>query len=482
MRPGRLRVFPRGARFDAPLRFQAETGTLGDEPAGLDIRRGGSTQVAELDRAVAAAELLRVRAPDEWSPFAGVGDADGRRSYREARLEPGDAVTIIGRAIPFSELSDPAGADIANGSGDGPDDPEVAADLAAARAAGTLADDPARAWGNAAIPGFGIGRPVAEPEIDPAADRLPLASPDEAARAARTFEIAPETLVLAAVDEVPLLIAYGEPAAIAERDQTRLLVGLFGALLAIGSALVMAAEPQRRSAHVSPFEAAATFAVAVVLVVLGFIVVASYNAVVALRQRIDKAWANIDVVLKQRHDQLPNLVAAVRGLMAYERDVLTRVTEARAAYAPTAPIPDQAATSEATSAAVRSLFAVVERYPDVKARHQRPGPPGRDRTAGGDDRGPARALQRPGLPLQHPDLAVPGRDAGAGLRLAVARILRRRTRSDGGPGHGPRVGLTVADPSRAVPPTDAHHELWLVRHGETEWAGWAGTPGGPTFH
>ena len=60
--------------------------------------------------------------------------------------------------------------------------------------------------------------------------------------------------------------------------------------------------------------------------VVGFIVLASYNAVVALRQRIDKAWANIDVVLKQRHDQLPNLVAAVRGLMAFERDVLTEVT------------------------------------------------------------------------------------------------------------------------------------------------------------
>lgn len=118
----------------------------------------------------------------------------------------------------------------------------------------------------------------------------------------------------------------------------------------------------------SPFEAAATFAAAVVLVVLGFIVVTSYNAVVALRQRIDKAWANIDVVLKQRHDQLPNLVAAVRGLMAYEQGVLTRVTELRAAYVPTAPIPDQAVTSEATSAAVRSLFAVVERYPDIKAQ------------------------------------------------------------------------------------------------------------------
>jgi LemA protein len=119
---------------------------------------------------------------------------------------------------------------------------------------------------------------------------------------------------------------------------------------------------------VSPPAIAALFAVALVLVVGGFIVLSSYNAVVALLQRIDKAWANIDVVLKQRHDQLPNLVAAVRGLMAFEQDVLTRVTEARAAYTPTAPIPDQAATSDATTAAVRSLFAVVERYPDLKSQ------------------------------------------------------------------------------------------------------------------
>jgi LemA protein len=112
---------------------------------------------------------------------------------------------------------------------------------------------------------------------------------------------------------------------------------------------------------------AAAFAVFLVLAVAGYIALSSYNAVVALRQRIDKAWSNIGVVLKQRHDLLPNLVAAVRGLMVYERDVLTRVTEARAAYTPTAPIPDQAATSEATSAAVRSLFAVVERYPEIKA-------------------------------------------------------------------------------------------------------------------
>jgi LemA protein len=113
---------------------------------------------------------------------------------------------------------------------------------------------------------------------------------------------------------------------------------------------------------------AALFAVGLLVAVGGFIVLSSYNAVVALRQRIDKAWSNIGVILKQRHDQLPNLVEAVRGLMAFERDVLTRVTRARAAYAPSAPIHDQAVTAEATSAAVRSLFAVVERYPDIKSQ------------------------------------------------------------------------------------------------------------------
>lgn len=118
----------------------------------------------------------------------------------------------------------------------------------------------------------------------------------------------------------------------------------------------------------SPAAAAALFAVALVVAIAGYVALASYNAIVALRQRIDKAWANIDVVLKQRHDQLPNLVAAVRDLMTFERDVLTEVTRARAAYSPSAPIPDQAVTSDVTSSAVRSLFAVVERYPDLKSQ------------------------------------------------------------------------------------------------------------------
>ena len=110
---------------------------------------------------------------------------------------------------------------------------------------------------------------------------------------------------------------------------------------------------------------AAAFAVGVVVAIIAFVAFETYNAVVALRLRIDKAWANIDVALKQRHDQLPNLVAAVRDLMQFEQDVLTDVTRARAAYSPTEPIPAQAAHAQATTDAIRSLFAVVEQYPDL---------------------------------------------------------------------------------------------------------------------
>ena len=84
---------------------------------------------------------------------------DGRIARRGS--SPGDPVTIVGRALPFSDLADPTGADIDVASDVDADDPEVAADLAEARASGALVDDPAAAWGNAAIPGFGIGRPVA---------------------------------------------------------------------------------------------------------------------------------------------------------------------------------------------------------------------------------------------------------------------------------------------------------------------------------
>lgn len=112
---------------------------------------------------------------------------------------------------------------------------------------------------------------------------------------------------------------------------------------------------------------AAAFAVGLVVAIVLFLVVATYNEVVALVRRIDKAWANIEVALQQRHDQLPALIDAVRGVMAFERDVLGAVTSARAAWSPAAAVTEQAAASAATSRAVRSLFATVERYPELKS-------------------------------------------------------------------------------------------------------------------
>jgi LemA protein len=117
----------------------------------------------------------------------------------------------------------------------------------------------------------------------------------------------------------------------------------------------------------TPAVGAALFAILVLLCIVGFLVISTYNEVVALRNRISKAWANVDVALKQRYDELPNLVEAVRDVMQFEQDVLTEVSERRAAYSDRDPIPRQAQTSDATSAAVRHLFAVVERYPEVRS-------------------------------------------------------------------------------------------------------------------
>jgi LemA protein len=117
----------------------------------------------------------------------------------------------------------------------------------------------------------------------------------------------------------------------------------------------------------NPAGLAAAFAVGLVVAIVLFVLVTVYNDVVALQRRIDKAWANIEVALQQRHDQLPALVDAVRGVLAFERDVLVRVSAARAAFSPGAAVPEQAATSAATTRAVRTLLATVERYPDVRS-------------------------------------------------------------------------------------------------------------------
>jgi len=92
-----------------------------------------------------------------------------------------------------------------------------------------------------------------------------------------------------------------------------------------------------------------------------------FNRLVALRQAWNRAFADIDVQLKLRHDLIPNLVEAVKGYAAHERGVFTAVTEARARAMGATGVTDKSAAEGALSGALANLFAVAENYPQLKA-------------------------------------------------------------------------------------------------------------------
>ena len=104
-----------------------------------------------------------------------------------------------------------------------------------------------------------------------------------------------------------------------------------------------------------------------IIVILAVILIGLYNGLVQKRLRVDEAFAQIEVQLKRRHDLIPNLVNAVKGYMGFEQKVLTDVTNARAAaVAAGAQGPaQQAAAENALTGTLRSLFAVVENYPEL---------------------------------------------------------------------------------------------------------------------
>jgi LemA protein len=105
----------------------------------------------------------------------------------------------------------------------------------------------------------------------------------------------------------------------------------------------------------------------VVLVLLALYVIASYNGLVSLRNRIENAWAQIDVQLKRRYDLIPNLVETVKGYASHERETLDAVIQARNAGMSAQGPHDQAEAENVLSGALKSLFALSEAYPDLKA-------------------------------------------------------------------------------------------------------------------
>jgi LemA protein len=107
--------------------------------------------------------------------------------------------------------------------------------------------------------------------------------------------------------------------------------------------------------------------IAVIVAVVLFVIVGAYNKLVALDQRADQSFADIDVQLKQRQDLIPNLVETVKGYASHERGTLDAVTQARAAAAGATSVNDKVQAENMLTATLGRLFAVAEAYPDLKA-------------------------------------------------------------------------------------------------------------------
>ena len=104
---------------------------------------------------------------------------------------------------------------------------------------------------------------------------------------------------------------------------------------------------------------------AIVVVIIAAVILV-FNGLVGKRNRVQDAWAQIDVQLKRRYDLIPNLIETVRGYMKYEQSVLTKVTQLRSSII-SGSVQDKAQANNQLSQALKSLFAVAENYPDLKA-------------------------------------------------------------------------------------------------------------------
>jgi len=105
----------------------------------------------------------------------------------------------------------------------------------------------------------------------------------------------------------------------------------------------------------------------VALAVIAVIFVGFYNSLISLRNRCDNAWAQVDVQLRRRYDLIPNLVETVKGYAKHEREVFQRVTEARSKAMNAESVKEQGEAENMLRGALKSLFAVVENYPELKA-------------------------------------------------------------------------------------------------------------------
>lgn len=109
-----------------------------------------------------------------------------------------------------------------------------------------------------------------------------------------------------------------------------------------------------------------------VLIVFGIIVatvISVYNGLISLKNQVDRAWANIDVILKQRYDEVPQLIQILEQYVQYEKSVIQKVMDARAHYGSAASTQDKIKASQEMSFALKGVFAIGENYPELKSNN-----------------------------------------------------------------------------------------------------------------
>jgi hypothetical protein len=247
---GELRVVPRGARWEIHPVFDESDSIGGGEPPGLERRTGATyrevveedpNKMSEVERSAAAQALLTVQTPIAGANAEGWAVADGNwgtgvglsatrsKHYREARLEPGDTVTIIGQALPWGDVKGQLHAFDPSTNVES----AIADDVAAAREMGTLAASPEEAWGNAMIPGFGIGVPTAEPELHPDADPIEASGPEAHEDALAKYVIPDEELVLSRGEKGEMAVYLGSPDAATLHHDFAFALGVLGVFMAV---------------------------------------------------------------------------------------------------------------------------------------------------------------------------------------------------------------------------------------------------------
>jgi hypothetical protein len=242
---GEIRVVPRGARWEIGTAFDERTSFTGSEPASLRRRSGAAYAsyierepgtMSDLERETAAQALLTVQQPavpfgtEDWDKGGNLFSntmGEGRR-YREARLEPGQTITVLGQAWPWGEVREVVikwnpSSNIERG---------MANDLADAREMGMLASSPEEAWGNAAITGFGIGEPTASPELDARVEQPDVPDVEVHDEALKKYDIPDEELVLSRGLKGGMAIYPGSPQQATQHHDFAFLVGIIGAVMA----------------------------------------------------------------------------------------------------------------------------------------------------------------------------------------------------------------------------------------------------------